>query len=271
LEYAEINAVVNKSSVPRKKNRKPSKEEKDRRQQQQAKDRAASAAAVVAAKQLLKEKAALDAEKRKAHRQAQISKSKVEKEKKSAIAKDARSKTYAEAAQTSPPCASPAVSSTTSAPTSSSPGKVSRICAVRATSSPSAPASASAQSSPASSSLGKATAPVQLALITEATVAPRGVPLLPLHCPSDILGWHVIFKDLTTDPHLNGEPGFVEQSARCNGVELFRVRVDSPTVPHKTVQCIFSNLIPVRRGEKDAAKIEKRLTALLAASSGLRS
>jgi hypothetical protein len=85
------------------------------------------------------------------------------------------------------------------------------------------------------------------------------------------LGWHVIFKDLTTDPHLNGKPGYVEHSTRRNGVEHFRVRVDSPTVPHKTVQCIFSNLIPVRRGEKDAAKIEKRLTALLAASSGRRS
>jgi hypothetical protein len=176
-EYSKINAVMYKSSVPRKKNRKPSKEEKVRRQQQQAKDRAASAAAVVAAKQLLKEKAALDAEKRKAHRQAQISKSKVEKEKKSAIAKDARSKTYAEAAQTSPPCASPAVTSTTSAPTSSFPGKVSSICAVQATSSPSAPASASAQSSPASSSLGKAAVPVQLASMTEAGSSQNG----PVH------------------------------------------------------------------------------------------
>ena len=268
-EYAKINAVMYKSSVHRKKNRKPSAEEKDRRQQQQAKDRAASAAAVVAAKQLLKEKAALDAEKRKAHRQAQISKSKVEKEKKSAIAKDARSKTYAEAAQTSPPCASPAVSSTTSAPTSTSPGKVSSICAVRATSSPSASASASAQSSLASSSLGKATVPVQLASMTEATVEPPVVSHPDLRCPSVILGWPVIFKDLTTDPHLNGEPGFVEHSARCNGVERFRVRVDSPTVPHKKVQCVFSNLIPVRPGEKDAAHLEKRLTALLAASSGL--
>jgi hypothetical protein len=85
------------------------------------------------------------------------------------------------------------------------------------------------------------------------------------------LGWHVIFKDLTTDPHLNGKPGYVEHSTRCNGVERFRVRVDAPTFPHKMVLCIFSNLIPLRRGEKDAAKIEKRLTALLAASSGLHS
>ena len=51
---------------------------------------------------------------------------------------------------------------------------------------------------------------------------------------------------------------------------LYAVRVNLPTVPHKMVRCIFSNLIPVQRGEKDAAKIEKRLTALLAASSGGR-
>ena len=114
--------------------------------------------------------------------------------------------------------------------------------------------------------------PVQLASMTETTVEPPVVSHPDLHCPSDILGWLVIFKDLTTDPHLNGKPGYVEHSTRCNGVEHFRVRVDSPAVPHKKVQCIFSNLIPpVRRGEKDAAEIEKRLTALLAASSGFRS
>ena len=65
--------------------------------------------------------------------------------------------------------------------------------------------------------------PVQLASMTEATVEPQ-VDLFPaLHCPPDILGWHVIFKDLTTDPHLNGEPGFVEHNMRCNGVERFHV------------------------------------------------
>ena len=35
-------------------------------------------------------------------------------------------------------------------------------------------------------------------------------PLDAPRFPTDILGWHVIFKDLTTDPHLNGKPGYVE-------------------------------------------------------------
>ena len=104
--------------------------------------------------------------------------------------------------------------------------------------------------------------------MTAATVEPQVLPPRALH-PSELLGWHVIFKDLTTDPHLNGKPGYVEQSTRRNGVERFRVRVDSPTVPHKKVQCVFSNLIPVRPGEKDAAHLEERLAALLAASSGI--
>ena len=99
--------------------------------------------------------------------------------------------------------------------------------------------------------------PVQLASTAEATVEPQGVPLPDLRCPCDILGWHVIFKDLTTDPHLNGEPGFVEYNTRCNGVDRFRVRVDSPTVPHKMVICTFSNLIPVRRGPEPGAKVKK--------------
>ena len=81
---------------------KPSREERERRRLQKAKDRAAAAAAINAADQAQKEKAARVAEQNAAHRQAQISRSKAQKEF-LAEKKAAREKTYSEAVNTSPP------------------------------------------------------------------------------------------------------------------------------------------------------------------------
>ena len=105
----------------------------------------------------------------------------------------------------------------------------------------------------------------------KAAAEPQMPPLDAPRCPADFLGWHVIVKDLTTFPILNGESGVVKTYDPGHGAGPFLVQLDSPrTRSFPSVRCHFSELIPVRQGS-DQSALEKSLADLLALSRGRRS
>ena len=120
-----------------------------------------------------------------------------------------------------PPCASPTASPTTQLSSSPTPRKVSK----------------------------------KVVSTVKAAAEPQMPPLDAPRCAADVLGWHVILKDMTDPAILNGESGVVTNYDREDLTDFFRVRLDFPRDSIEPfVRCFFSNLTFVQRGSRSAQK-----------------
>jgi len=89
----------------------------------------------------------------------------------------------------------------------------------------------------------------------KAAAEPQMPPLDDPSCAADVLGWHVILKNMTDPAILNGESGVVSHYDREDFTDYFRVRLDFSRDSIKpSVRCFFSNLTFVQRGSRSAQK-----------------